>query len=172
VLALGEGAGFVLDAMPQSVASKSWPAAGETPQLEKLVRERLAVHSAPLRRVFAEAEAQRLAAAFLEESNVPEPQSLSGRVSLPPGAASQSIGSRFVGRGDQLRHIHRILSEGFGVSAPLTCRITASGGFGKTRLATEYLYRYGPRYYPGALLGECRQRFARGRVLANLKSSG
>ena len=96
-------------------------------------------------------EAQRLATAFLEESSLPGPQSLHGIVcSLPPGVAGQSIGARFVGRADRLRDIHRVLSEGTGDAARLTSRITAGGGFGKTRLAIEYLHRYA-RYYPGGI---------------------
>jgi tetratricopeptide (TPR) repeat protein len=152
VLGLGEGSGFVVDAMPESIGRQSWPPTEATERLEKLVRHRLAEHSAPLRSVLVEAEAQRLAAAFLEESNILEPRSLDGIVcSLPQGVASRSIGSRFIGRAGELRRIHQILSDGSGVSARLTSRIAAGAGFGKTRLATEYLYRYGARYYPGGL---------------------
>ena len=64
--------------------------------------------------------------------------------------AGQSIGARFVGRADRLREIHRVLSEGTGTAARLTSRITAGGGFGKTRIAIEYLHRYA-RYYPGGI---------------------
>ena len=33
----------------------------------------------------------------------------------------------------------------------MTSRIAAGAGFGKTRLAVEYLHRFGPTYYPGGL---------------------
>jgi hypothetical protein len=84
---------------------------------------------------------------------VPEPQSLHGIVcSCPPGVAGQSIGARFVGRADLLRDIHRALSPGSGAAvAQLTGRITAGGGLGKTRLAVEYLHRYGTLYYKGGI---------------------
>ncbi len=151
VFALGAGYGAVLDATPELFAGQNWPTAEATSRLDELVRQRLTLHSVPLRSVFHEAEAQRLSAAFLEESNVPEPQLLDGKCSLPLGVANRSIGSRFVGRAKELRRIHEILSEGFGTSARVASRITASGGFGKTRLATEYFHRYGPRYYAGGL---------------------
>jgi tetratricopeptide (TPR) repeat protein len=64
--------------------------------------------------------------------------------------AEQSIGARFVGRADLLRSVHRALQEGTGGAAQLTSRLTAAGGFGKTRLAIEYMHRYGT-HYPGGI---------------------
>jgi tetratricopeptide (TPR) repeat protein len=146
VLALGEGASFVLDAMPPSIAGRSWPPADATSRLEEMVRRQLSLRAASLRSTYPEAEAERLVATFLEESSIPEPRSLGAKCSLPPGVG-QSIGSRFVGRASELRAVHQILSGGKAARA----RLTAGGGFGKTRLATEYLCRYGPGYYPGGL---------------------
>jgi tetratricopeptide (TPR) repeat protein len=152
VMALGEGFGAVLDAMPASVAGRNWPAAGAAERLEGLVRRRLGKGPAPIRAKLAEVEARKLAAAFLEQSKTIEPGSLHGVVcSLPPGVAGQSIGGRFVGRAEDLRRLHRILSQSGGGAARLTGRITAGGGFGKTRLAVEYAHRYGPRYYRGGI---------------------
>jgi tetratricopeptide (TPR) repeat protein len=152
ILALGPGCDAVLDVLPTAVTNQSWPEAGEAERLEALVRRRLESHLAEIRHGLAAGEAQRLATAFLEESKAPPAQSLDGIVcSFPPGVAGQSIGARFVGRADLLRDIHRHLSGGSGAAARLTGRITAGGGFGKTRLAIEYLHRYGARYYPGGI---------------------
>jgi hypothetical protein len=152
VLALGDGSNGVLDALPAAVADQSWPAASEPERLDTLVRQRLRIALIPIRGGLVTEEARKLAAAFLDQSKVPEPRALHGIVcSLPTGVAAQSIGPRFVGRADDLRNIHKILSEGSGGAAQLTSRITAGGGFGKTRLAVEYLHRYGSRYYPGGV---------------------
>jgi len=152
VVALGDGGGAVLDFLPAEVANESWPVANEADRLEVLVRKRLTSVSGFVRDRLRVTEAQRLAEAFLEESKVPPPQSLQGiTCSIPEGVASQSIGTRFVGRSNDLRKIHRALSEGSGGGAQLTSRIAAGAGFGKTRLAVEYLYRYGPTHYPGGL---------------------
>ncbi len=140
VMALGEGFGAVLDAMPASVAGRNWPAAGAAERLEALVRRRLDKGPAPIRARLAEAEAQKLAAAFLEQSKTLESGSLHGIVcSLPAGVAGQSIGGRFVGRAEDLRRLHRILSESGGRAARLTGSIAAGAGIGKTRLAVTLL---------------------------------
>lgn len=111
VLALGDGSNAVLDAMPAVVADESWPAAAERERLNTLVRQRLSIVRIPIRDRLAGDEAQKLVAAFLDESKVPKPHSLQGIVcSLPPGVAEQSIGARF-GRANDLRHTHRILLE-------------------------------------------------------------
>ena len=137
VLALGDGADTVLDAMPTAVPSRSWPAAEAAESLETLVLGLITNRPPPIRDRLAADEAQRLSTAFHEESSVPQPRPLQGVISLPPGVARQSIGARFVGRADLLRDIHRALGAGKG-AARLTGRITAGGGFGKTRLAVEY----------------------------------
>src|ERR1039458_7899325 len=152
VLALGEGSGAVLDVMPATVARQSWPTAEGTERLAALVHQVLGAGVPAIRHSLAPDEARRLSTAFLEESQLPQPQSLHGIIcSLPPGMAGQSIGFAFVGRADLLRDIHRLLAEGRGLSARLTSRITAGGGFGKTGLAVEYVHRYGARYYPGGI---------------------
>jgi tetratricopeptide (TPR) repeat protein len=152
LLALGGGAESVLDAMPDTIAGRSWPSATAASRLAALVQQRLVNHPVPLRSTLLKAAARKLAAAFLEESKILDPQSLNSVLfSLPHGVARQSIGARFVGRASDLRHIHQILAQGSGARAQLSSRITAGAGFGKTRLAVEYLHRYGPRYYPGGL---------------------
>jgi hypothetical protein len=145
VVALGTGFNAVLDAMPAVVATQNWPPVEATDSLEALVQRPLGNHPRPLFDRLTRDEARRLSKAFLEESKLPSPQALHGILcSLPPGVAGQSIGARFVGRADLLRDIHRVLSEGDGGAAQLTSRLTAGGGFGKTRLAVEYLHRFGP----------------------------
>src|ERR1039457_6280079 len=151
VLALGDASNAVLEAMPTAVAGQNWPPADATGRLHALVQRLLQNRPPPIRNRLTAHEAQKLSAAFLEESKLPPPRSLQGIVhSLPPGVAGQSIGARFVGRADLLRSIHRVLQEGTGGAAQLTSRLTAAGGFGKTRIAIEYLYRYGTRY-PGGI---------------------
>ncbi len=151
VLAQGEDAQSVLDAMPEHVARTNWPPAGETARLAELARSRLDRNLNPLGSRIPAQEARVVASLFIEEASIPEPRSLQGiLVSFPPGLAAQSIGRRFVGRASDLRRLHNALSEGSG-GACLAGRIAAGAGFGKTRLAIEYLNRYGPRYYPGGI---------------------
>jgi hypothetical protein len=152
ILVLGEGALDILNEVPPMFADSNALPASATNEIETLVRRRLADQPTPLRQRLSEAEAQRLRSAFLNEANMLEPRSLEGIVcSLPQGASGHSIGSRFIGRGEELRGIHRVLAPASGVKGPVVGRVVAGGGFGKTRLATEYLHRYGPRYYSGGL---------------------
>jgi hypothetical protein len=82
----------------------------------------------------------------LEPAYPPASQPAYPRV-LPP-----SLGGDFVGRSEVLRDIHDILgrqTETGGANRPILW-IEGFGGVGKTRLALEYLHRYGPQY-PGGL---------------------
>ena len=152
VMARGAGAGAVFDALPSAVTERNWPGSSDTERLEALVRQALGEGLPAMGTRLGVEDARRLSEAFLEESRIDPPLPFGGICcSLPPGMAEQSIGNRFVGRADILRRVHEVLHASSGGAAQLTSRITAGGGFGKTRVAVEYLHRYGPRYYPGGL---------------------
>lgn len=58
----------------------------------------------------------------------------------------------FLGRADDLWRIHFTLSTlRVDEAAALTGALEGGGGFGKTRLALEYLHRLGPKNYPGGI---------------------
>jgi tetratricopeptide (TPR) repeat protein len=149
-MALGNEGQIVLDAMPPVVADVNWPAAAESERLAKLVVQRLEEGGNPLRSRLGEDAVRHLHLAFREETSLPQPRKLEGPCSLPEALSLRSIGPRFVGRADKLREIHRVLFEGEGASAPIAAKIVGGPGSGKTRLATEYLNRYG-NYYRGGV---------------------
>jgi hypothetical protein len=127
----------VLEALPERIATRSWPRSSELERVYALVVAALSSNPPRIGDRFAAEEARRLIGLFLEQARIPELQALSGLASLTPEMAS-SIGARFVGRADTLRRLHRTLFEGGTSSARLAARLTAAGGFGKTRLAIEY----------------------------------
>jgi len=152
VLALGEGSGEILDGMPVAVASTSWPTDSEIDRLEALSLRLLDAHPLAIRERLPGDEAQKLAISFLNQSGIPEPRSMRGiSNSLLVGTAAQSIGSRFVGRAEDLRLIHRTLSETSRDSVQAAIRIVGGVGRGKSRLAVEYIHRYGAQYFKGGI---------------------
>jgi tetratricopeptide (TPR) repeat protein len=150
VMALGRESGTVRDAMPPVVAECNWPPAAEAERLAKLVAERLEKGGKPLRSRLGEDAAMRLQLAFREETSLPQPRAIAVPCSLPDTVSLRSIGTRFVGMAAKLREIHRVLFEGEGATAPVAAKIVGGPGSGKTRLATEYLNRYG-NYYSGGV---------------------
>lgn len=138
-----------LDNLPPDLRMTSWPRADETQRLVALIRARL-----PATRL-GDAAGGRIRETLVEEAALPPPGNLAGvPVYHPKGQMEVSIGERFVGRAHDVARIHLTLSTMRGDaarSAALSGTVSAAGGFGKTRIAIEYLHRYGPGYHPGGL---------------------
>jgi tetratricopeptide (TPR) repeat protein len=140
--------------LPPELRVSNWPAAGEEETLADLVRGRLEqVEETIGERLQRLGELVGLREGVQELMAIPEPQSLRGlrvyhETGLPP-----SIGEAFVGRAQQLWELHGLLSSQSGAgTAAVTTALEGGGGFGKTRLALEYVHRYGPSEYPGGVL--------------------
>ncbi len=142
-------AGGDLRNLPPRLANTQWPPAAETARLVERVRGSLASEIPTFRE-----RTERLGALrehLLEEMAVPPPRSLRGETVLVPAGLDPSIGDSFVGRADDLWRLHMTLSTTraeAAVAAALTASIEGGGGFGKTRLAREYLWRFADAY-PG-----------------------
>jgi tetratricopeptide (TPR) repeat protein len=144
-----------LDALPRAARRVSWPAASETARLVALVRERLAGESASVGESLDRAMGGRAAARtlFAERAEVPPPLRLGPMPVVTPPGLRGSLRERFVGRDDDLWRLHQALApvdQRHGHAA-LTAAVRGMGGVGKTQLAAEYFYRYGPRHYTGGL---------------------
>jgi hypothetical protein len=154
VIALpGGGRPAALDNLPPDLRVENWPRADETERLVALIRTRLGGTSLGER--LGAVEGRRILETLTEEAALPPPGNLATvPVYHPKGQMDQSIGERFVGRAHDVARIHFTLSTMRGDaarSAALSGTVSAAGGFGKTRIAIEYLHRYGPSYHPGGL---------------------
>jgi tetratricopeptide (TPR) repeat protein len=147
-----------LNSMPPAVQAKNWLRADQNERVVELICERLSRVFVTLQQRLDASGAQGAAiqASLLEENGLPRPANLAGKPVFP-SALPNSLGGSFVGRADDVWRIHHTLSvlrdsRGKGaVGAALTGALQGVGGFGKTRMALEYLHRFGPRYYPGGL---------------------
>jgi tetratricopeptide (TPR) repeat protein len=142
-----------LDNLPPDLRVTDWPRADETQRLVALIRARLGGTSLGER--LGAAGGSRILETLVEEAALPPPGHLAGVPAYhPKGQMEVSIGERFVGRAHDVARIHFTLSTMRGDaarSAALSGTVSAAGGFGKTRIAIEYLHRYGPSYHPGGL---------------------
>jgi Tetratricopeptide repeat/TIR domain len=140
-----------LDRLPPTVAARQWPRANETDRLVEVVRVRLATPGPTLAERLGRTAAAELRARLLEGSRVPVP-TLPGSVPRFPAVLPPSLRDAFVGRSEMLWRIDYLLRTRFGTPETTrpTVAIEGGGGTGKTRLALEYVYRYG-HYYPGGL---------------------
>lgn len=145
---------LALDRLPPRLLMTLWPAANETLRLVELVRERLAEATQRLQDRIDTAGGLHPRTTLLEDAALPAPVSVAGFHPLHPLQHPPSLGSSFVGRAEELWRIHYALStlRGDAVGATLTgSALEGGGGFGKTRLALEYLHRMGARYYRGGI---------------------
>jgi tetratricopeptide (TPR) repeat protein len=143
-----------LDQLPHRLSVANWPLARETDRLVRLIQERLLATTQSIAGRLPDLRAFELMTSFEEDAAIPPPSSLDGIPKYKRGFFDLSLREYFVGRADDLERLHSLLSPGSGLSggeAARTVQLTAAGGFGKTRVALEYLWRYGPRYYNGGL---------------------
>ncbi|WP_163999556.1 FxSxx-COOH system tetratricopeptide repeat protein [Pyxidicoccus caerfyrddinensis] len=144
-----------LERLPPPLRTVHWPAAGNTSALVTLVRERLELSPTSLgQRLEAAGVLEELRSKFQQESAVPPPGQLAGRI-LYPLDLEPSLGSAFVGRADELWRLDFMLSTVRGEASTNTAPAVAlegGGGFGKTRLALEYVHRMGASRFPGGVI--------------------
>ncbi len=142
-----------MNLLPPELRVTNWLHADETERLAGFIEARLEKS----RKTIEETLGARNAAAARDElvrpSRLPAPGPIGG-IPHYPVELIPSIGEALVGREDDLWRIHHLLYVIRGekaTTAGLTGALEAAGGFGKTRLAVEYLWRFGPLYYGGGL---------------------
>lgn len=137
--------------LPSTVSAVNWPRADETDGLVSLVTLQLTNNSKSIGDLLDEIGCMQVKENFLDEGVIPNPGNLRGK-RIAPLNIQPSIRDAFVGRNDELWRIHFTLSTLQGeAGAALTGALEGGGGFGKTRIAIEYLHRYGPLFYPGGI---------------------
>ncbi|HEY0151397.1 MAG TPA: tetratricopeptide repeat protein [Longimicrobium sp.] len=154
VLALPrEGSAPEFDRFPSLAQATNWPTIDDAEAVAALVRSRLARSETVLREMLEAVHASALETELREAVRLPAPTSASA-VRLVPARIPPSIHSSLVGRGDDLWRIDTLLWTGPGGRSSHGSAVVAlegAGGIGKTRLALEYLWRFGPRRFPGGL---------------------
>src|SRR5215472_8711516 len=142
-----------LRGLPPPVASTNWPTARQTARIAALVRSRLATVSSTIGADLESlGELEKVRERLRQVLTIPPPRSMHGVPLYHELALPHSIVDAFVGRGRELWELHTILSQRLPGSAALTASLEGAGGFGKTRLALEYLHRYGPDTYSGGII--------------------
>ena len=137
--------------LPPAIASQNLLPPTDTDQLADFVLTRLAQNPQSLGNRIHEGEASRLKKALISDALMPRPQKL-GKSWFPNDQPfPASIHDRFVGRADDLYKIDQTLAHIGTGAAAVAGQVSAAGGFGKTRLAIEYVHRYAARRFPGGV---------------------
>lgn len=147
---VGRSAEKVVPHLPPPLAQRSWPRSDQTVELVELITERLSTITIPIE-------------TRLEGINDEAVINLRKGGAVPQAARLGSIPSyfqelptsqkdRFVGRVEEVWRIFHILQTNRNEGGFASCALRGAGGVGKTQLAAEYVWRYGPRYYPGGLV--------------------
>lgn len=150
-----KGVSAMMERFPPLAQGRNWPDVDDIDAIAALAEAELAANPPTLRERYASAaEAEAARSFLLEATRLPPPLRIGAVPFVPQVGLASTIGDAFVGRADDLWRIHDLLWTERGdpaTAAGLTGSIEAIGGFGKTRLALEYLYRFGPRHFRGGL---------------------
>jgi tetratricopeptide (TPR) repeat protein len=139
----GDAARARLEYLPPRIADGTWCADSDVEGLVTRVSDRLTSAGRSLGEQLSD---QWDALAGGEEPAdllQQRPRDLRGIPVYPEDGLIPSIGDSFVGRADELWLLHDALRPRLPGAAAPTVILEAGAGFGKTRLAAEYLHRYG-----------------------------
>jgi tetratricopeptide (TPR) repeat protein len=142
-----------VDRFPPLAQATNWPSVNDPSAIAALVRRRLEQSPHSLGDLLDRADAADLRNELLEATRLPPPLP-AGRAPRAPLEIAPSIRDAFVGRADDLWRLDDLLTTrdgGPAATAALAGSIEGGGGLGKTRLALEYLHRFGPKRFPGGL---------------------
>ena len=140
----------LVDRLDQPLRDRNWVPASDTAALCALVEERLATNSTLADRLGVlrpDADALR---ADLKDYALPRPRSLNGHPVFFGDPRPESLYDEFKGRRADIWRIHHELTTGRELASHSVI-LRGIGGVGKTTLASEYLFRFGPQHYPGGL---------------------
>jgi tetratricopeptide (TPR) repeat protein len=110
----------------------------------------------PIGSLIAEQDREYLLESSWQQAELP-PVLTSALAAIPHrwlGQMDESSQTRFVGRADLLNELHQHLwlrHMGKPSSVALTAAVLGAGGFGKSRLAAEYVHRYAPAHFTGGI---------------------
>lgn len=149
-----EGAAAAVDHLPPIMRVLNHRPARDAGALAAMVAERLAESPQSLSDRFAALKIiDEVVADYGSEERIPPPRQIPREIPFAPLGIERSIERHFVGRADDMWRLHDLLT---GQGDPTRVAqsavvITGFAGCGKSRLAMEYLHRYGPAHYEGGI---------------------
>lgn len=150
-----DGSDTMLDRFAPALREVAWPSAGRPEEVAALVRSRLAESPPTFRERYETlGELEDVRALLLEACRLLQPLHIGSIPFVAPQTMRRSLGRRFVGRATDLWRIHDTLTTRRGGergAAGLIGSVEGGGGFGKTQLAAEYVYRHATRSFRGGI---------------------
>ncbi|MEO6231640.1 MAG: tetratricopeptide repeat protein [Ferruginibacter sp.] len=168
IIALPEkgGVGNIMDHLPVALKTGSWLKYSDTTGLVKQVMQQLSKVQETLGKKLEGLDndaVKSLRNGALINAASKLPQKGKYLKYLP-----ESLKEKFVGRADKLWEIFAALETKAAQELSRSVLIEGGAGMGKTQLAAEYVWRYGPGHYPGGIVwinadctdNELQQQFA------------
>jgi tetratricopeptide (TPR) repeat protein len=151
-LPVGGGRPEEMDRLPPLIRNSNLPQADDTESIVGLVSTRVASITRTIGERLDDLGALEAVRDEMRAVEVPYARNLAGTRTYPIELRA-SLERAFVDRTAELWALHDALSTARvdTTAAAVTGSLQGGGGFGKTRLAIEYVHRYGPQNYPGGL---------------------
>jgi tetratricopeptide (TPR) repeat protein len=139
--------------LPPELQQVNWANANDSAAIAAQVRSRLAKEPPILRdRIEITVGQERFRREWLEVARLPPPEQIPSEVPFVYSSGlPRSLDEGFFGRLNDLWRIHNALTKPHARSQSAAVALEGGAAVGKSTLAREYVYRFGPRYYPGGL---------------------